>query len=352
MQRYQRFPPPWLQATVIFAFSEYTAEAADFWIELAGFNPDAARHIGGYFWRGIRERLRARGDGEKLRALAQALEAIHYDGGNEASRSALAEELFDDAMVSGDIERARTLLPRISDPDKLSEIAVSERTRALWDDVARVDDATRAAVLRRWIVGLGEAARDDGELGGRFISATTAHMGPEAVLAAYVPVLREAMADGAARQEDFGLTFWLAPLANAYAVAGDDAAAEALYREALGYFATLQSPVKLNASANLALFLQMRGRHAEALALIDESIAGMQRSAASTPRCCRCTACARWRLRGSTASPKPGARSSCCGRTVRVCPTCTCAPCSALAATTKRATCWSSNCAVPAACGR
>jgi hypothetical protein len=56
--------------------------------------------------------------------------------GNEASRSALAEELFDAALDSGEIEQARALLRRISNPDKLAEIAVGERTRPLWDDVA------------------------------------------------------------------------------------------------------------------------------------------------------------------------------------------------------------------------
>jgi hypothetical protein len=163
---------------------------------------------------------------------------------------------------------------------------------------------------------------------------------------AYVPVLRATMADGTARAEDFGFAFWLAPLANAYVAAGDDAGAEALYREALAYFETLPSAAKLNVSANLALFLQIRGRNAEALELIDQSIAGMQQMGGVDAALLQMHAVRALALAGSAARPKPGGRSSFCDRTRPPCPTCTCARCSASAGTRRRATCWSSDCAV------
>jgi len=277
MQRYPRLPPLWMQATSAFTYTEYTAEAADFWVALAGFNPDAARRVPGYHWRVIRERLSTQGKPDKVLALARALEAIRYDGGSEASRSGLAEELFDAAVATGDWARAEELLPRISDPAKRGQISVDARTERLWDDVNWTDQQARAAVLRRWIEGLGEAARNDPDQGGRFIAAAVAYSDPGPVLAAYEPVLRAAMQDGAARTGDFGFAYWLAPLANAHAIAGDDAGAEALYRDALAFFSTLDNPVRLNVSANLALFLQARGRNEEALALIDSSIAELQR---------------------------------------------------------------------------
>jgi len=277
MQRYPQLPPLWFQATNMFAFTEYTADAADFWIELARFNPDMARTVSGYNWRAVRNRLSAQGKPDKVRALAAALEAIGYDGDSEADRSALAEELFDEAVALGSWTRARELLPRLSDRAKLAEIAAEARTRRLWDDMAWSRAEGRDAAVRRWLEGLGAAARDDGDLGARFIALAVAHIGPEPVLAAYEPVLRAAMQRSGARLDDFGLTFWLGPMATAHAASGDDAAAEALLRDAIAFFAPLNNPVRLNASANLAQFLQLRGRNAEALELIDAAIAELQR---------------------------------------------------------------------------
>ena len=272
MRAFPRLPVLWIGAIEVFAFTEHAGAAADFWIELADFNPAAARAIEDYYWITLGPQLGSTGQWAKEKELAAALESIGYDGGSEAGRSLLAEVLFHAAMERGNLAGARVQLERISDPDSLLDILRNQRLSAVWEQNPWSDPSRRAPILRRWVDDLGRAATADGLQAGIFIRTVASHAGPDQVTAAYEPVLRAQMAKGAAGLEDFDFSFWLSPLATAHVIAGRPERADALYRDAVGYFATLDSPVRLNATSNYALVLQRQGRNAEAVPLIDESI--------------------------------------------------------------------------------
>jgi len=278
MQAFPKLPPVWMGAIEAFAFTEHADAAADFWIELAGFNPVAARAIEEYYLLSLSPQLITMRQVAKQQELAAALDAIDYDGGSETSRSLLAEAQFYAAFNRGDMPAARVFLSRISNPRSLADVASDEALRAFRGDNPWEDAGRRAAILRKWIEGLGRAARSDGLQAGVFIRAIVDHVGPEVAIEAYEPVLRAQMAKGEAGVDSFDFTYWIAPIATAHLIAGQAERAEALYRDALAHFTTLDSPVRLNATSNYALFLQRQGRNTEAVPLIEQSIDELARA--------------------------------------------------------------------------
>jgi len=283
MRAFPRLPPVWLGAIQVFAFTEHPEAAADFWIELSRFNPAVAKSIEEYYWLALAPRLGSTGNWAKLKDLAVALDAIGYDGGSEASRSLLADTLFRMKMEQGDVAGARVQLERVSNPATLAEIMSNERLSAVWEANPWADAERRGPIVRSWIDDLGRAAIDDGLQTSLFLRAVAEHVGPDAVVAAYEPVLRAQMAKGPAGPDSFDFSFWVPGLAGAHVAAGRPDVAEALYRDASAHFASLNSPVRLNATSNYALFLQRQGRDEEALPLIEEAIEALYRAGGVNP---------------------------------------------------------------------
>jgi tetratricopeptide (TPR) repeat protein len=272
MRAFPDFPPVWMEAIGAFTFTEHSEAAADFWIELSRSHPDAARAIEGYYWLTLGPNLGSMGKQEKQQQLATALDAIGYDGGSETSRSLLARILFYAEMDHGDVAEAKVHLQRIGDPEILTDILSNEALSAVWEDNPWADPDRRAPIVREWVENLGRAAIADGLQTSSFFREVRKHVGPDPLVEAYEPVLRAQMAKGPAGLESFDLSFWLPSLAMAHITAGRPDKAEALYRDAVDFFSSIDSLVRLNATSNYALFLQEQGRNAEALPLIEEAI--------------------------------------------------------------------------------
>ena len=282
LRKYPGLPPLLLQAGQALTYTDHAGDAARHWTELAKVAPELAERIEPSDLSTLIDRLRLLGRNAELRSLAAAFEAANLAADNDLLASALADELFAEARERGNVVEMRRLLPNIRNPESMRAMLADLSLRPIWSDVPWSAEERREAIVRDWISALAQERVGDDPVSGPALSALVRHLGPEPVLARFEPELLRFFdspahpTDPAALRLRAMYAFWVAPLANAHVIAGNEAAAERLYRRAIAFYTPFDSATRLNAEANLALFLVDRGRHGEALAIVEPAIDALE----------------------------------------------------------------------------
>ena len=278
-ERLPRFLAIDVTAITTLAYTDAADFAAREWIDLAARSPAAARLIDGYTLGALTANLDAKAETPRKVALFLALDRIGYDPGTTALRDEMQAAIFANAANDpGREAEAKTALMRVSDPAKLLTIAAQARYREYWRqlpfDPAWLNETAKGHLtdLKHDFVG-----RDDGLSGGAFLSAAAAYTDPQAVAAAYGPVLAQLFSQaGSNTYNTFDVQFWVAPMARTWTAAGDRSQAENLFKSALNLFDDTYGTINLNISANYALYLLEDSRPQEALYFIEPAIAELE----------------------------------------------------------------------------
>lgn len=257
------------------AYTRQAPEAARLWIELAAIQPDIAKMIDGYTLGALLSNAQAQGRRDSRDALLLALDRIGYESGSAALRSEMLEAVFRNSATDPDRHaEAIGALKRMEDPELLRSILANRSYERFWPEIPS-DRVSWISRVESHLANLASdsAESDFGQVEGAFITRVQGFTGPETVLAAYLPRLREVLAEGDPTGANHEYVFWVAPLAKALVLAGDPAQAKQVLLEAARVYGAIGSVNRLNVAANYALFLVAQGRADKALEVIEPAIA-------------------------------------------------------------------------------
>lgn len=262
---------PLLVAAEVYTFSDQPGRAADYVLRLAATDADLAKQIPDYDLSALLMRLRAARENKRAEAVADKMLETGWVGENVASRSTLASEAIERRVRAGALEEARRLLPDLVVPGDSYDLLADKRFEALWPDLERWGGPK---LERRWDAYLTEArarfmaSKADENVAG-YVHALNAAGDDKDMIADILP-----MFSGHPGKDDDELIFAVTGVADALARAGRWVEVEQLYAKADQIWPlAADNPNSLNIPANHARFLLFQGKPAEALAMMDETIA-------------------------------------------------------------------------------
>lgn len=275
---YPDLPGPRQRAIRSLAYTDQAVTAARIWIDFAASQPRAAKRIDGYTFGALASNLAALRQSDTRNALFIALDRIGYDPGSNTRRNQLYMGLFENAAADRNrTEEARSSLAKIENNELLRTILSDRRYRRFWNEIETSPTSWRIRTSR-WVdaLALDSSNGGDGVVTNRFFEAVRHYSGPTRLISTYEPELLRVFESDKAPNRVHNYVFWASSLADAHLMEQNFERADQLLRKSWHFFEEMDGVNSTNVSANHARLLNLQGKHAEALALIEPAIGRLE----------------------------------------------------------------------------
>lgn len=247
-------------------------EAADYWLDLIGRNPAAARRVEPEVLSRLVLGLPNQGQRNTNRALTltDSLDGIGYDTHDAYIDSFVASLRFRERARGDDRDGALAALKQVRDPDTLAKFASNKAYREYWPTIAWEDAGRREVAWRTWFEALAKEAQGDIDRIGRFMAAIQPYVPAQSLIAVYEQPFMQGLA---AEDKDTRSSYaaWVEPLANANLSVGDAVNAERIHKAAADAMSDQLGRLQLAMAAQHMTLLVELERHADAEAMLDEA---------------------------------------------------------------------------------
>ena len=261
---------PLITASQIYTYAGRPSEAADFLLRAIQLDPKEARKVDSYEVDALLGRLNIAGDDRRAETVGEKLLGIGWVGTDLDTSSNLALKAIKKKTAEGDIEGARSFVPKLVSPDHSRTLLVNNAYRQIWPDVERW---AGQRLETQWPIYLNEArsrwkASNSPDTLGPYVRALLMAGHDDTLIAEALPILTGKLDPG----EDYDLLFVAASVGRALARKGRWQDLNNLYA-ALDKVWPLGSDVNaLNLAANRPNWLLHQGFYADALKAVDLAI--------------------------------------------------------------------------------
>jgi tetratricopeptide (TPR) repeat protein len=262
---------PLFVAAGFYAYGDEPGKAVDYLLRAARVDPPILHRLNDYEANNLLLRLGESNDRLRRVTLSERLLDIGWRGGRSGTTSAMAFEVLQARIDSGNVTGASAMLPRIVTPALLVRLLTEKKYEPLR---AAAEDWAGPRLEKQWPIYLRQArseweASNDLEAGRTYAAALDAAGHDETLIGTFAPLFNKPI--DPKRQPP--LIFIASPVAGALARRGRWDEALAIYDSALKAWPAGEAALALNLSANRARTLVMRGDFAGGLAALDGVVA-------------------------------------------------------------------------------
>lgn len=261
------YSAPLIVAASIFTYANDPGRGADYLLRASRIDPGMVARVDDYEIDNVMRRLSVAREKRRMEALSDRLLEIGWIGSKLSSRSTLVRQAIERRLTDGDLESARSLVPKLLLPSDSYALLTNNQAKAIWADL---ETWGGRRLEKQWAMYLGEA-RDRWSASKQvtasldYASALRAAGHDKTIIRDLLPVLSRKLDP----REDQDAVFLVHGVAGALAREGRWQEMEALFERTQRVWPLGSEANALNIAANQAGYLLAIGQPEEGLRKID-----------------------------------------------------------------------------------